>query len=210
LVLFVDEPPAAAAERAKVDIRLRHFPVVYWKFLLVIALFSIGNSSNAFLILRTQDIAASLLPETILIYAGYNLVAALVSYPAGWLFDHVGGRSVLLGAYVIFLIAYLGFGLSGNIAVIAALFVFYGLYQGIFRTAGKGLAASFVPTALSASGIGWFNTTVGISQLIASLVAGALWDRLGHAAVFFYGAIFAFFGIVTLRALLPSRAPVRS
>jgi MFS family permease len=209
LVLFVHEPPAAATERAKVDIRLQHFPAAYWKFLLVVALFGIGNSSNAFLILRTQDIAASL-PETILIYAGFNLVAALVSYPAGWLFDHAGGRNVLLGAFVIFLIAYLGFGLSGNIAVIAALFVFYGLSQGIFRTAGKGLAASFVPAELRASGIGWFNTTAGILQLIASLVAGVLWDRVGHTAVFFYGAIFAAVGIVALLTLMPVRARARS
>jgi len=206
LVLLVHEPPAAAAEHAKVDIRLQHFPPAYWKFLLVVGLFGLGNSSNAFLILRTQDIAASL-PETIVIYAGFNLVAALISYPAGWLFDHFGGRNVLLAAYVIFLIAYLGFGLSGNIAVIAALFVFYGLYQGIFRTAGKGLAASFVPEALRASGIGWFNTTVGILQLIASLVAGALWDRVGHTAVFFYGAIFAVVGIVALLALMPAGVP---
>jgi MFS family permease len=206
MVLFVHEPPAAATEHAKVDIRLQHFPAAYWKFLLVVGLFGLGNSSNAFLILRAQDIAASL-PETIVIYAGFNLVAALISYPAGWLFDHFGGRNVLLGAYVIFLIAYLGFGLSGNIAVIATLFVFYGLYQGIFRTAGKGLAASFVPEALRASGIGWFSTTVGILQLIASLVAGVLWDRVGHTAVFVYGAIFAVVGIIALVALMPAGAP---
>jgi MFS family permease len=159
--------------------------------------------------LRTQDIDASL-AETILIYASFNLVAALISYPAGWLFDHWGGRNVLLGAYVIFLIAYLGFGLTDNIGLIAALFVFYGLYQGIFRMAGKGLAASFVPEQLRASGIGWFNTTAGILQLIASLVAGALWDRVGHTAVFFYGATFAVVGIVALLILLPPRAPARA
>jgi MFS family permease len=204
MVLFVDEP--AATEKAKEEIRLGHFPAEYWRFLVVIALFGVGNSSNAFLILRTQDIDASL-PQTILIYAGFNLVAALISYPAGWLFDHWGGRNVLLGAYVIFLIAYLGFGLTENITLIAALFVFYGLYQGIFRMAGKGLAASFVPEHLRASGIGWFNTTIGILQLIASLVAGALWDHVGHATVFFYGAIFAVVGIVALLALMPGGAP---
>ena len=67
----------------------------------MIALFSVGNSSNAFLILRTQDIDASL-QQTILIYAGFNLVAALISYPAGWLFDHWGGRNVLVAAFVVF------------------------------------------------------------------------------------------------------------
>jgi MFS family permease len=181
------------------------FPAAYWKFLIVVALFSLGNSSNAFLILRTQDIDTSL-QETILIYAGFNLVAALISYPAGWLFDHWAGRNVLLGTYVIFLIAYLGFGLTDDIVLIAALFVFYGLYQGIFRMAGKGLAASFVPEHLRASGIGWFNTTVGI-QLVASLAAGLLWDRVAHTAVFFFGAIFAVIGIVAL--LVPARAPAR-
>jgi MFS family permease len=113
---------------------------------------------------------------------------------------------VLLAAYVIFLIAYLGFGVTDDIVLIAALFVFYGLYQGIFRMAGKGLAASFVPEQLRASGIGWFNTTVGILQLIASLVAGALWDHISHTAVFFYGAIFAAVGIVALLALMPAGA----
>lgn len=204
MVLFVDEPRTAAAERAKEEIRLAHFPTAYWKFLVVIALFGLGNSSNAFLILRTLDIDASL-QQTIVIYAGFNLVAALISYPAGWLFDHWGGRNVLLGAYVIFLIAYLGFGLTSDIVQIAALFVFYGLYQGIFRMAGKGLAASFVPERLRASGIGWFNTTVGVLQLIASLVAGVLWDRVAHTAVFFYGAIFAVVGIVALLVLVPAR-----
>jgi MFS family permease len=113
---------------------------------------------------------------------------------------------VLLGAYVIFLIAYLGFGLTDDIVLIAALFVFYGLYQGIFRMAGKGLASSFVPERLRASGIGWFNTTVGILQLIASLVAGALWDHVSHTAVFFYGAIFAVVGIIALLAVMPAGA----
>jgi MFS family permease len=101
MVLFVDEPRTATAEKAKEEIRLAHFPGAYWKFLIVMALFSAGNSSNAFLILRTQDIDASL-QQTILIYASFNLVAALISYPAGWLFDHWGGRNVLVAAFVVF------------------------------------------------------------------------------------------------------------
>jgi MFS family permease len=205
MVLFVKESPAAAAPSADVDIRLHHFPKAYWKFLTAIALFGLGNSSNAFLILRTQDIDASL-QETILIYAGFNLVAALISYPAGWLFDKWGGKNVLLAAYVIFAIAYLGFGLTRDVALIAGFFVFYGFYQGIFRTAGKGLAASLVPERLRASGIGWFNATVGLLQLIASIVAGLLWDHVGHAIVFYYGAFFAAVGIGALSALVPQRA----
>jgi MFS family permease len=187
---------------AKVDIRLRHFPKDYWKYLLVTALFGLGNSSNAFLILRTQDIGASL-EKTILIYAAFNLVAALISYPAGWFFDKWGGKNVLLASFIIFLIAYLGFALTQGIVLIAGLFVFYGLYQGIFRTAGKAVASGFVPDRLRASAIGWYNTTVGLLQLVASIIAGLLWDRIGHAAVFYYGAAFAVVGIIALLLLIP-------
>jgi MFS family permease len=206
MVLLVREQRARSAAKAKIDVGLRQFPAAYWKYLLVTALFGLGNSSNAFLILRTQDIGASL-QTTILIYAAFNLVAALISYPAGWLFDKWGGKAVLLAAFVIFLIAYLGFALTRSIAIIAALFVFYGVYQGIFRTVGKALASSLVTDRLRASGIGWYNTTVGALQLVASLIAGALWDRVGHAAVFFYGAAAAAVGIVALMVLIrePSR-----
>jgi MFS family permease len=202
LVLFVKETPIAIAAKAKIDVSLRQFPTPYWRYLLVTALFGLGNSSNAFLILRTQDIGASL-EMTILIYAAFNLVAALISYPAGSLSDSWGARNVLLVSFVIFLIGYLGFALTQNVVLIAGLFVFYGLFQGIFRTAGKALASSFVPDRLRASGIGWYNTTVGVLQLVASLVAGALWDHVGHAAVFYYGAAFAVVGTLALWLLIP-------
>ena len=202
LVLLVKEPRAAASAKSKIDISLRQFPAEYWKYLLATALFGLGNSSNAFLILRTQDIGASL-EMTILIYAAFNLVAALISYPAGSLSDSWGGKNVLLASFIIFLIGYLGFALTQNFALIAGLFVFYGLYQGIFRTAGKAVASSFVPEHLRASGIGWYNTTVGLLQLVASLVAGLLWDRVGHVAVFYYGAAFAIVGIFSLLLLMP-------
>jgi len=203
LVVLVKEPRAAVAAEAKIDVSPPQFPVAYRKYLLAIALFGLGNSSNAFLILRTQDIGASL-ENTILIYAAFNLVAALISYPAGSLTDRWGGRNVLFAAFGIFLIGYLGFALTQNVAVIAALFVFYGLYQGIFRTAGKALASSFVSDRLRASGIGWYNTTIGLLQLVASVAAGLLWDRVGHAAVFYYGASFAAVGMVALIWLVPA------
>jgi MFS family permease len=202
MVVLVTEHRAAVHAEAKIDISLRQFPRDYWKFLLVMAVFGIGNSSNAFLILQTQDIGASL-PTTILIYAAYNLVAALISYPAGWLSDTWGRRNVLLVCFLVFLIAYLGFALTRNVFLIGGLFAFYGLYQGIFRAVGKAFAASFVPDRLRASGVGWYSSTIGLLQLFASVVAGLLWDRVGHAAVFYYGAVFAAAGIVALLVLLP-------
>jgi len=204
MVLLVDERPVAVAAQSKIDVGLRQFPLAYWKYLVAIALFGIGNSSNAFLILQTGNIGASL-TTTILIYAGFNLVAALISYPAGYLSDRLGRRNVLVAAIGIFLITYLGFALSPNIALIAVLFVLYGLYQGIFRSVGKALASDYVPSELRASGVGWYNTTVGLCGLVASLVAGWLWDNVGHASVFLLGAVFAVIGAIALLALVPRR-----
>ncbi len=202
MVLPVREERTDVAAKAKIDVNVRRFPAAYWRYLWVTALFGLGNSSNAFLILRTQDIGASL-EKTILIYAGFNLVAALISYPAGSFVDRWGGKPALLGAFVIFLVTYFGFALTQNIVLIAGLFVFYGLYQGIFRTVGKAFASHLVPDGLRASGIGWYNATVGLMQLIASVVAGLLWDRIGHVAVFYYGAVFALLGSMALVALVP-------
>jgi MFS family permease len=207
MVLFVQERSVKVAAKAKIDVSPGRLPPAYWKYLLATALFGIGNSSNAFLILQTRSIGVSL-TLTILIYAGFNLVAALISYPAGTLSDKLGRRTVLLVAFGIFLVAYLGFALTRSIVVIGLLFVFYGLFQGIFRSVGKALASDYVPEQLRASGIGWYNTVVGLAGLVASLVAGQLWDKVGHATVFLFGATFAVIGAVALVALVPAR-PVR-
>jgi len=202
MILLVQERPVPVAAKSKIDVTLRQFPKPYWKYLLVTALFGIGNSSNSFLILQTKGIGATL-EATILIYAGFNLVAALISYPAGSLSDTWGRRSVLLVSFIIFFIAYLGFARAKSVVLIATLFVFYGLFQGIFRSVGKAFAADFVPEHLRASGVGWYSATVGLLGLVANIVAGLLWDRIGHAAVFYYGAAFAMGGSIGLLVLIP-------
>jgi MFS family permease len=204
MTLLVQERAVAIPAKTKMDVSLRQFPRAYWKYLLVTALFELGNSSNSFLILQTKDIGASFV-VTILIYAGFNLVAALISYPAGSLSDKWSRKRVLLLSFVVFLIAYLGFALARSVIVIALLFIFYGLFQGIFRSVGKAFAADFVPEYLRASGVGWYSTTVGLLGLVASIVAGQLWDRISHAAVFYYGAASAAAGSIALLLLFPGR-----
>ena len=164
-------------------------------------MFGIGNSSNAFLILQTKDIGASLV-ATVLIYAGFNLVSALISYPAGFFSDRWGRKNVLLSAFVIFFIVYLGFAVTQNVVLIAITFVLYGLYQGIFRTVGKAFASDFLPNCFRASGVGWYSATVGLLELTASIVAGLLWDQVGHGAVFLYGAASAVLGSIGLLVLI--------
>ena len=204
MVLLVTETHVAAAAKSRIDIYIGHLPRRYWKYLFATALFCTGSSSNAFLILQTRDVGVPL-ETTILIYAAFNLVAALISFPAGALSDRLGRRNVLLAGFAVFFVTYLGFALTRNVVLIGALFVLYGLYQGIFRAVGKALASDLVPQEMRASGVGWYSTTVGLLQLLASIAAGLLWDRLGHPSVFYFGALFAFIGSVGLLVLVSGR-----
>lgn len=206
MVLFVREERADFAAKAKVDMSFGRFSRAYWKYLLATGLFCIGNSSNAFLILETQAAGASV-ENTVLVYAGFNFVAALISYPTGFLSDRFGRRNLLLAALTVFFVAYGGFALTANVWIVAILFVCYGAYQGTFRTVGKAFAADLVPRELRAGGIGWYNSLGGLTQLLASLIAGLLWDHLGHQAVFLYGAIFAVVGALAILIVVPSDNP---
>jgi MFS family permease len=203
LVVFVRERRVPASQGGP-SLGLGRLPTDYWKYLVATALFGVGNSSNSFLILRTRDLGASL-EATIFIYALLNLVAALVSYPAGYLSDKLGRKGVLLLSFLVFVVVYAGFGVSSNVVLIGFLFVLYGIYQGVSRSVGKALATDFVPAELHASGVGGYTATIGLSGLVASVVGGQLWTRLGPPATFRFGAACALVGSVALAALIPGR-----
>lgn len=204
MILLVKEKKVPFQSKVKIDTSFKQFPSRYRKYLLVTALFGIGNSSNAFLILQTKDLGVSF-QNTILIYAAFNLLAAAISYPAGHLSDKLGRKNILLISFVIFLITYGGFAFAKNLWLIGALFCLYGLYQGIFRSVGKAMAADFSPAQIRASGVGWYSTTIGLTGLIASVVAGQLWDKVSHSSVFIYGAVFSLIGIISLIILIPNK-----
>jgi len=205
MIFLVKEKKDITPGKTKIELSIHQFPGAYWKYLLVTCLFGLGNSSNAFLILSIREKGVSLL-NTILIYSFYNLVAALISYPAGSLSDKFGRKPILLISFIIFFISYTGFALSLNVFLVGFLFVAYGLFQGIFRATGKSYASDFVPQYLRASSIGWYSSVVGLSGLIASLVAGRLWDNVSHSAVFIYGAVSALVGILFLILLVPNKS----
>jgi MFS family permease len=202
MILFVRERPVPAPAKAKLDFSLGRFPKTYWTYLGVSALFGIGNSSNAFLILRATDLGGSL-STTIVIYALFNLVAALASYPAGYVSDRFGRKTVLLLSFIVFFAVYTGFGVTRNTVLIGCLFVLYGLYEGIFRSVGKALATDLVPPELQASGVGWYTATIGITGIVASVVGGELWTRVSPSATFFLGAGSALLGGVALLLFVP-------
>lgn len=202
MIMFVNDRTDRVKINPKVNMQIHKFPKQYWRYILVTALFGIGNSSNSFIILFVKDEGTSLL-NTVLIYSVFNLVAALISYPAGALSDKWGRKPVLFFGFIIFFISYLSFAFISDIFLMGVLFVFYGLFQGIYRSVGKSFAADLVSDEWHASGIGWYSATVGLTGLIASIIAGLLWDKVGHSSVFIFGACSSFIGIISLLILIP-------
>lgn len=208
MIVLVKEESAGAQSRARGTPIQRaapnRLPASYWKYLAAIALFGLGNSSNAFFILRIKGLGASL-PLTIFAYALFNLIAALASYPAGALSDRLGRRRLLAFAFLISLSVYTGFSFARDVVLIGALFVLYGVFQGFFRAVGKAFATDFVPAPLRATAIGWYSTTIGLTGLVASVAGGALWTRVGPPATFLLGAASALAGGVALLTIVPRR-----
>ena len=158
----------------------------YRRFLLIILLFNLGNSSDAFLVLRARSLGFT--PSQILwLYAAFNVVEAVLGYGAGILSDRVGRRPLIIAGYSVFAAVYLGFGLAHSKSAIVVLFLLYGLYYTLTQGVQRAFAADMADPAQRATQIGAYHTLVGIALLPASLIAGLLFD-FNPALPFFVGA----------------------
>ncbi len=155
-------------------------------FLIFTFIFTLGNSSNQFLLLRAKTLGAPL-PQVILFYLVYNIIYGLVVYPASRLSDKIGRKKLLVLGYLFYGLVYLGFALNNSINNFWFLFGVYGLYIGFTEGVEKALVADIAPSQLRATAIGLHATLVGIGLLPASLLAGMLWKFLGPAWAFYFG-----------------------
>jgi len=175
-------------------------------FLGVMLLFTLGNSSDAFLILRAQNVGV---PTTVIpvVYALFNLVSAAAAVPAGQLADRIGRRRAITYGWAIYALTYLGFALARQPWMIWGLYAFYGLYYAFTEGAGKALVAELVKDESRGAAYGLYNASIGVMALPASVIAGALWTSVSPAATFAFGAAMALVAFVLLR-LVPEVPPV--
>jgi len=167
-------------------------------FLGVMLFFTLGNSSDAFLILRAQNVGVPAITIPV-IYALFNLVSAAAAIPAGHLADRIGRRRTITYGWIVYALAYLGFALAQRAWSIWVLYAFYGLYYALTEGAGKALVAELVPDARRGAAYGAYNASIGLMALPASLIAGVLWTRISPAAPFAFGAAVAFLAVMGLR-----------
>lgn len=156
-------------------------------FLLVALVFTLGNSSNQFLLLRANASGFDA-KSVLLLYAVYNVVYAVIAYPAGRLSDRVGRRALLIAGYVCYGLVYFGFAFAGG-GALWGLFAVYGAYIALTEGVEKALVTDLAPQRHRATLIGLHATIVGIGLLPASLVAGLLWSYVGPQAPFVWGGL---------------------
>jgi MFS family permease len=165
-------------------------------YLIILFIFSLGVSSDAFLLLRAR--AAGISPaEIFLMIAFFNLVTTLSAYPAGMLSDKLSRKTILLIGWTFYALVYIGFALAKTELHIWILYISYGLYYGLTEGAEKAFVADLVPKDVRGTAYGLFNGVVGIAALPASLVVGLLWQNFGVQVPFLFGG-----GLAMVAAIL--------
>lgn len=188
LALTIHEPAGTAVAPPPTDWRLAGLPPVFRRYLLVIALFTLGNSSNMFLLLRAHELGVS---EAVvpLLWAAVSGVAMVFSAPLSALSDRVGRRRLLVGGYAAYGVFYLALGFFAYDGPwLFVLFAAYGLFMAATEGVEKALVADLAPAGRRGTAFGWFNLTAGLLLLPASIVFGWLWQRWAAPAAFTFSA----------------------
>jgi MFS family permease len=187
--------PAASLRAAGLGAR-------FWWLFAVLAVFTLGNSSDVFLLLRATQlgVAPMLVP---VLWALLNLVKALFNVPGGVLSDRFGRRPLLIAGWTIYAAVYVGFGLAGAAWQVWVLFAAYGLYFGATEGVETALVADFVPAERRGAAFGFYNLALGIAALPASLIFGELVDHASARTAFLFGAGMALLAAIAICFVAP-------
>jgi MFS family permease len=183
----VREVPPAEREETAPRGRVRDLPRPFWLGLTVWVVFSLGNSADAFLLLRARDIGLAT-ALAVLAYAVYNLVYAALSWPLGALSDRLPRPRVLAAGLAVFALVYLGFAVAPGGWAVWPLLATYGAYIAATDGVARAWVGDHAPPGLGGTAFGVFSAATGAALLVASVVAGVLWSKVSASAPFYLGA----------------------
>jgi MFS family permease len=195
VIAFLVNEPKKSSVHAKANLRgnLKTLPSKYWRYMAIVTLFYLANSSDAFLILKASRAHAGV-GFVILSLIGMNIVSSLVAIPAGHLSDRIGRRKLIVSGWIVYAATYAGFALLGDRSSsthVLLLFAFYGLFYGLSEGAEASMVADLAPANARGLGYGVFNIAIGIMSFPASLGFGLIAQKFGDAAAFSSAAIIA-------------------
>jgi MFS family permease len=184
---------------------LRGFDNNFKRFLLILSLFTLSNSSDFFLILRARSTGISA-PNTLLLWAAFHIVKVLSSIFGGDLSDRLGRRRLIVSGWILYAAVYAGFAFVSNEVSVWILFMIYGIYFGLSEGAEKALVADLVKPNQRGTAYGLYNLAFGITVLPASLLMGTLWDWRGPQTAFLTSAILGSTAALLLMLLVRTRS----
>jgi MFS family permease len=200
---------AVQGQRAAPKFSLRNMGKPFTIFMVIVSLFTLGNSADAFLVLRAQNLGVSVLGILIML-AAFNLIYTLVSTPAGSLSDRIGRRRLIIGGWLVYAVIYFGFALARSSWQVWVLYALYGVYYGLAYGSAHALVADLVPENLRGTAYGTYNAVIGLLAFPASFIAGVLWQGigawtgLGPSAPFFFGGLLALLAALLMLFWMPA------
>ncbi|MBE3593019.1 MAG: MFS transporter [Thermoanaerobacter sp.] len=200
-LFVVEQKGERVSSSFKLDLSI--FKGKFLLFFIVMLVFTLGNSSDAFLILRARSVGVkeSTIP---IIIAMFNLSYALLSVPSGVLSDRIGRVNVIRLGWIIYAVTYLGFALAKLPWHIWALYLIYGVYYSTTEGVAKSLVAHIVDESNRGTAFGLYNASMGLLAIPASFIAGYLWDKVSPAAPFYFGAICSLVAVILITLILSS------
>lgn len=196
IIFFVKEAKKSKEALPK-KIVLSDFSSKYYIFLSIAFLFTLGNSTDALLLVKANDIGikALFIP---LVYLIFNSVSVVFAVPMGILSDKLGRERLIIFGYVLYSVIYFGFGRTNNKILIIMLFALYGLYSAATDGVQKALVSDLIDKNKRGTGLGLYNSLIGITLLPASLIAGVLYDKVNSSAPFYFGSVMALIAAVSM------------
>ena len=187
LIVFALREKSSASEAKFPGLRLSGFGRDFKMLLLVVVVFMLGNSSDAFLLLRAQKLGVKVVMIP-LIWMVFNIVYSIVSTPGGMLSDRIGRKKTLLAGFFLYALIYLGFAFAHRQVFIWLLFAAYGVFYGLTQGVLSAYVADLSPPKMKGTAFGIFQTADGVSKLLASVIFGVMWQLIGPGAAFLFGA----------------------
>jgi MFS family permease len=194
---FVKEKQPSGDLKAAPKFSLKIFDRNFKNLLIAISIFTLGNSSDAFLLLKAKEcgVSLALLP---MLWIVLHIVKFSTSYPSGILSDKIGRKPTIISGWIIYFIVYFLMGFAGQEWHIWVLFAVYGLFYGLTEGVEKAFISDMVPEKIRGSAFGVYNFAIGIFALPSSLLFGIVWESAGSLYAFVMGSILAFFSILIL------------
>jgi MFS family permease len=176
---------------------LKDFSPRFYLFLVIIFIFTLGNSTDALLLVKANEVGVkvALIP---LVYLITNMVSVILAIPIGTLSDRIGKEKILITGFLIYSVVYFGFGMTTGIGPILALFALYGLYSAATDGIQKAYVSDIIDKNKKGTGLGIYNMLLGITLLPASLIAGLLYDKVNSSVPFYFGAVTALISAILM------------